>query len=150
LQEALSDTNWWQTIDSEIQGLHENGTWHLVPTSGKGNVIDSKWVYKIKKKSDRTIDKYKARLVAKHFKQRFGIDYENTFSPVVNAATIHLVLSFVVPNNWSLRQLDVNNAFLHGIHEEDLYMRQLPGFEEKLHPNYLCKLDKALYCLKQA
>jgi hypothetical protein len=113
-------------------------------------VIDSKWVYKIQKKSDGTIDRYKARLETKGFKQRYGIDYEYTFSPVVKAATTCLVLSVVVSDNWSLRQLDVNNAFLHVILEEDVYRRQPSGFEDKLHPNYLCKIDKALYGLKQA
>lgn len=68
-------------------------------------MIGCKWVYKVKRKPDGTIDRYKARLVAKGFKQRYGIDYEDTFSPVVKAATIRLVLSIVVSNNWSLRQL---------------------------------------------
>jgi hypothetical protein len=136
-------------MDSEIQPLHKNGTWHLVPAPGKVNIVDSKWVYKIKE-SDRTIDRYKARLVAKGFKQRYGIDYEDTFSLVVKAATIRLVLFVVISNNHSLHQLDANNAFLHGILKEDVYMRQPPDFEDKVHLDYLCKLDKTLYGLKQA
>lgn len=71
------------------------------------NVIDCRWVYKIKRKSDGSIDKYQARLVAEVFKQRFGIDYEDTFSPVVKTATIRLVLSIAVSRGWSLRQLHV-------------------------------------------
>jgi hypothetical protein len=92
-------------MDSEIQALHKNKTWHLVSPPGKVNVIDSKWVYKIKKKSDGSIDRYKTRLVAKGFKQRYGIDYEDIFSPVVKATTIRLILSIAVSNNWNLHQL---------------------------------------------
>jgi histone deacetylase 1/2 len=114
------------------------------------NIIDCKWVYHIKRYADGTIDRYKARLVAKGFKQRYGIDYEDTFSPVVKIATIRIVLSLVVSRNWSLRQLDVKNAFLHGVLEEEVYMKQPPGFENPNAPNYICRLDKAIYGLKQA
>lgn len=88
------------------------------------------------------IDRYKARLVDKGFKQRYSIDYEDTFSPVVKSATICLVLSLVVSRGWSLRQLDVHNAFLHGVLEEEVYMRQVPGYEDKALPSYVCILDK--------
>ena len=150
LDDALANKNWKEAMDSEYNALMKNKTWHLVPPKYGDNVIDCKWVYKIKRKSDGSIDRYKARLAAKGFKQRFGIDYEDTFSPVVKAATIRLVLSVAVSNNWSLRQLDVQNAFLHGVLEEEVYMRQPPGYEIKGKENHLCKLDKALYGLKQA
>jgi hypothetical protein len=104
-------------MDLEYRALMKNNTWHLVPPKKGANVIGCKWVYKVKKKSNVSIDRYKARLVAKDFKQRYGIDYEDTFSPVVKAATIQLVLSIVVSKGWSLRQLDVHNAFLHGVLE---------------------------------
>jgi len=149
VEEALGDRNWVAAMDSEHQALLRNKTWHLVPSPKGKNVIGCKWVYKIKRRADGTIDRYKARLVAKGFKQRYGIDYEDTFSPVVKAATIRLILSIAVSRGWSLRQLDVQNAFLHGILEE-VYMHQPPGYADKAHPNYVCKLDKALYGLKQA
>jgi hypothetical protein len=88
--------------------------------------------------------------VAKGFKQRYSIDYEDTFSPVVKAATIRLVLSVAVSQGWSLRQLDVQNAFLHGVLEEEVCMKQPPRYEDKVNPGYVCKLDKALHGLKQA
>jgi hypothetical protein len=82
--------------NAEFDALVKNNTWHLVPQEGVKNVIDCKWVYKIKTKADGTLDKYKARLVAKGFKQRYDIDYEDTFSLVVKAATIRVILSLAV------------------------------------------------------
>ena len=94
-------------MENEYQALMKNKTWHLVPPTKGKNLIDCKWVYKIKRKSDGSIVRYKARLVAKGFKQRFGIDYEDTFSPIVKAATIRLVPSTAISRGWTLRQLDV-------------------------------------------
>jgi hypothetical protein len=136
-------------MDNEFGALLRNQTWHLVPPKSGANVIDCKWVYNIKRKSNGSIDRCKARLVAKGFKQRYGIDYEDTFSPVVKAATIWIVLSIAVSRGWSLRQLDVQNVFLYGVLEEEVYMRQTPGYEDTQHPNYICRLDKAIYGLKQ-
>jgi hypothetical protein len=96
LSEALDDVRWREAMNDEYQALMENRTWHLVPPSSTRNIIDCKWVFRIKKNADGTIDRYKARLVAKGFKQRHGIDYEETFSPVVKSATIRLVLTIVV------------------------------------------------------
>jgi hypothetical protein len=94
------------------------------------NLIDCKWVYKIKKKADGSVDRYKACLVAKGFRQHYGIDYEDTFSPVVKIATVRLVLSLAIFRGWCLRQLEVQNAFLHGVLEKEVYMKQPPGFED--------------------
>ncbi|KAK1619343.1 hypothetical protein QYE76_024860 [Lolium multiflorum] len=150
LADALAEPHWKQAMGEEYEVLLNNQTWHLVPSRSNKNVIDCKWVYRIKKRADGTIDRYKARLVAKGFKQRYGIDYEDTFSPVVKASTIRTVLAISVSQGWNLRQLDVKNTFLHGVLEEEVYMRQPPGFENPESPGFVCKLDKALYGLKQA
>src|SRR5437763_12247188 len=129
-------------MDEEYGALMKNHTWRLVPPRKGNNIIDCRWIYKIKHKADGSIDRYKARLVAKGFKQRYGIDYEDTFSPVVKAATIRLVLAVAVSRGWSLRQLDVKNAFLHGVLGEEVFMRQPPGYEDTHAPHHVCKLDK--------
>jgi hypothetical protein len=148
--EALGNPKWRAAMDTEYQALAKNQTWHLVPRSKGKKIVGCKWVYKIKRKADGSVDRYKARLVAKGFKQKYGIDYEETFSPVVKATTIRLILSIAVSRGWSLRQLDVQNAFLHGLLDEEVYMLQPPGYIDKRHPTYVCKLDKALYGFKQA
>ncbi|KAK1561349.1 hypothetical protein QYE76_037225 [Lolium multiflorum] len=137
-------------MEQEYQALLRNETWTLVPPPPRVNVIDSKWVFKVKKHSDGTIERYKARLVARGFRQRYGLDYEDTFSPVVKPTTIRLLLSIAVTRGWFLRQLDVQNAFLHGLLEEEVYMRQPPGFSDPDRPDHICRLTKALYGLKQA
>lgn len=137
-------------MEAEYSALLHNKTWRLVSPSPGSNIIDCKWVFKIKHKSDGSIERYKARLVAKGFKQRYGLDYEDTFSPVVKPTTIHILLSMALTHRWQLRQLNIQNAFLHGVLEEEVYMRQPPGFEDPSCPGHVCHLDKALYGLKQA
>jgi len=150
IRDALQDPQWKMAMDAEHDALLRNKTWRLVPCPKGKNVIDCKWVYKIKRRADGSLDKYKARLVAKGYKQRYGLDYEDTFSPVVKAATIRIILSIAVSRGWSLRQLDVQNAFLHGVLNEEVYMYQPPGYVDPQRPDFVCKLDKAFYGLKQA
>jgi hypothetical protein len=147
IKEALTDPRWKQAMDIECSTLLQNNTWRLLSSTQATNIIDYKWVFKVKKKADGSIERYKAQLVAKGFKQCHKIDYDDMFSPVVNPATIRLVMSLDVSRNWSLHQLDVQNAFLHGILEEKLYMKQPSGYHS---PTYVCKFDKVLYGLKQA
>jgi hypothetical protein len=101
--EAFGNENWKKAMDVEYEALKNSKPWHLVASTQGKNIIDCKWVYKVKRKADGSIDRYKAQLVAKGFKQRYGIDYEDTFSPVVKIATVCLVLSLVVSQGWCLK-----------------------------------------------
>ena len=114
------------------------------------NVVGSKWVFRIKFHADGTIDRFKARLVAQGFTQVPGLDYSATFSPVVKASTVRVVLSLAVLHKWPLHQLDVKNAFLNGNLTDTVFMEQPPGFVDSKFPNHVCRLKKALYGLKQA
>jgi hypothetical protein len=119
----LSDLNWKAVMDSEYSALMRNKTLTLVPLVTGRNLIEYKWIYKIKCKTDGSIDRYNTRLVAKGFKQRYDIDYDDTFSRVVKFATICLVPSIAVSQGWSLCQLNVQNTFLHGVLEKDVYIK---------------------------
>ncbi|KAI5354358.1 hypothetical protein L3X38_007253 [Prunus dulcis] len=125
-------------------------TWSLVPNLGDKNIVGSKWIYKIKRNSDGSIARHKARLVAQGFSQEQGLDFSETFSPVVRHTTVRLILSLASMNKWQLRQLDVKNAFLHGDLEEEVFMKQPQGFADPRYPDFVCKLKKSLYGLKQA
>ncbi|KAL0837105.1 hypothetical protein Bca101_088995 [Brassica carinata] len=148
--EALKNPYWRKAMIDEINSQLQNRTWDLVNCPDITNVVGCRWVFTIKRRADGTIERYKARLVAKGYNQRPGIDYNYTFSPVVKPATIRLVLSTAVTRNWSLKQLDVTTAFLQGRLDDEVYMMQPTGFQDKDIPTAVCKLRKAIYGLKQA
>ena len=147
---ALHDQNWKMAMKDEYDALIENKTWDLVPRPSNANIIRSLWIFRHKKKSDGSFERYKARLVGDGAGQQTGIDCGETFSPVVKPATIRTVLSIALSKSWCLHQLDVKNAFLHGNLDETVYMHQPPGFRNSQHPDYVCLLKKSLYGLKQA
>ncbi|GJW20212.1 putative RNA-directed DNA polymerase [Tanacetum coccineum] len=147
---AYNSPEWHQAMKEEYDALIKNGTWSLVPRASNTNVVDGKWVYRLKRDKNGAITCYKARFVAKVFRQQPGIDFHETVSLVVKSTTIRAVLSLAVTNNWPLRQLDVHNAFLHGNLKEQVYMKQPLGFIDPQRPNHVCLLHKSLYGLKQA
>ena len=140
---------WTKAMDEEFSALQRQNTWSLVPATPSINLVGRKWVYKLKLHSDGSIARYKAHLVAKGFHQQPGIDYIETFSPVVKLATIRLILTIAVSFRWSLRQFDISNAFLHGFLKEEVFMQQPPGYVDSHFPSHVCKLHKSLYGLKQ-
>ncbi|GJV19273.1 retrovirus-related pol polyprotein from transposon TNT 1-94 [Tanacetum coccineum] len=147
---AAKHPQWMAAMHDEMEALKQNCTWTLVPRPSASNIVGSKWVYRIKYHADGSVERFKARVVAQGFTQIPGLDYSHTFSPVVKASTVRIVLSLAVLHRWRLHQLDVKNAFLHGHLNETVYMEQPPGFIDPQFPNHVCKLSKALYGLKQA
>lgn len=147
---ALQDSAWYKTMKTELNALKQKRAWHIIPPSPDQKLITCKWVFRVKTNADGTLDNLKARLVARGFEQMAGVDYMETFSPVVKFTTIRLVFTLAATRGWNIQQIDINNAFLNGDLEETIYMEQPPGFEDPLYPHYVCKLDKSLYGLKQA
>ncbi|GKV44024.1 hypothetical protein SLEP1_g51255 [Rubroshorea leprosula] len=137
-------------MSDEFNALVHQGTWELVPPNAHQHVISCKWVFRVKRNKEGRVERFKARLVAKGFHQRLDFDYFNTFRPIIKPVTIRVVLSLAITQKWSIRQLDVNNAFLHGKLEEDLFMAQPPGFIDASLPLHVCRLRKSIYGLKQA
>lgn len=108
------------------------------------------WLYKHKFGADGTIRRHKSRLVANEKSQEHGLDYDETFSPMVKPVTIRSVLHLALQRYWEVYHLDVKNAFLHDKLEETIYMQQPPDLKDESRPHHVCKLEKALYGLKQA
>ena len=115
-------------MNVKFDALLHNGTWSLVPTHPSMNIVGCIWVFKLKHKPDGSIDRHKARLVAKGFNQLSGIDFDDTFSPVVKPITIRTILALVVSCRWSIKHIDIQNAFLHGFLDKEVYMKQPPCF----------------------
>lgn len=137
-------------MGSEFNSQIANHTWDLVPFKPHMNVVGCRWVHTLKYNADGTLKQHKSRLVAKGYHQRAGIDFTDTFSPVIKPTTIRTILGIAVNCDWQIRQLDVNNAFLQGHLTEEVYMSQPPGFVDPDKPHHVCKLRKAIYGLKQA
>ncbi|PKI79314.1 hypothetical protein CRG98_000259, partial [Punica granatum] len=148
-REAVRDPRWRTAMAEEIRALELNETWTLETLPYGKRPIDCKWVYKIKRRADGSIERYKARLVAKGFTQVEGIDFHETFAPVAKLVTVRCLLTVAVARGWEMHQMDVQNAFLHGNLDEEVYMRLPPGFFSR-RKEVVCRLRKSLYGLRQA
>ena len=148
-KQAQLNPHWRAAMQEEINSIHSNHTWTLVPLPPNTKAITSRWVFKTKPGTGNQ-PRYKARLVARGFQQTSGVDFLETFAPVVRWETIRLLLAIAVHLNWPIHQLDVLTAFLNGILKEDVYMVQPPGFIKVGLEHLVCKLHKSLYGLKQS
>ena len=146
---ALKDPNWQQAMRDEYFALMNNSTWSLVPKPACVNMVPGKWILRDKFNADGSLARYKARYVVRGFTQQEGVDYDETFSPVVKPSTIRVILSLATSQSWPIHQLDVKNAFLHGELNETV-CAQPAGFVDPARPDHVCLLHKSLYGLKQA
>ncbi|KAG7589577.1 GAG-pre-integrase domain [Arabidopsis suecica] len=147
---ALKDAGWNKAMHEEYENCQEAETWSLIPYTPDMHVLGCKWVFRTKLNADGSLDKLKARIVAKGFDQEEGIDYLETYSPVVRTATVRSILHVATIMGWEIKQMDVKNAFLHGDLTETVYMTQPAGFVDPAKPDHVCHLHKSLYGLKQA
>ena len=153
VKEALTCPNaaeWKAAMSREYESLMKNNTWTLVPRPPNTNVVGSRWVFTIKRDAQGDITKFKGRLVAKGFSQTHGVDYDEVFSPVVRFSTLRTLLALANANDWEIHQMDVTTAYLNGKLDCEVYMEQPAGFVDSEHGDYVCKLLKSLYGLKQS
>ncbi|GKC55403.1 retrovirus-related pol polyprotein from transposon TNT 1-94 [Tanacetum coccineum] len=148
-KQAEQDAQWREAMQKEVKALEKNGTWTLEYLPEGKRAIDSKWVYKIKFKPNGEVERYKARLVAKGFTQMEGVDYHDTFASVSKLVTVRTLLVIAVKRGWIIHPFNMNNAFLHGDLDEEVYMKIPQGISND-NETHVCRLRKSLYRLKQA
>jgi hypothetical protein len=149
-EEAKLVKEWRDAMLEEMASIEHNQTWSLVNLPAGQRTIGLKWVFKIKKDEHGNVTKHKARLVAKEYVQRHGIDYEEVFAPVARMESVRVLLAVAAHRSWSVHHMDVKSAFLNGELVEEVYVQQPPGFIAAGHEGKVLKLHKALYGLKQA
>ena len=142
--------NWIEAMKNEIESLNQNEVWDLVELPQGRKAIGCKWIYKIKINADGEVERYKARLVAQGFSQKYGIDYDETFSPVVRFESIRTIIALAATFKLKLNQMDVKTAFSNGELKEDIYMQQPEGFVVKESEKLVCRLKRSIYGLKQS
>ncbi|TLX69571.1 hypothetical protein E9993_22875, partial [Labilibacter sediminis] len=150
INSALQDADWIKAMQDELNEFKRHKVWSLVPRPSGKTIVGTRWVFRNKVDKDGIITRNKARLVAQGFTQIESIDYGETFAPVARIEAIRVFLAYASYMDFTVYQIDVKTAFLHGVLEEETYLKQPPGFEDKDHPDYVYRLDKAVYGLKQA
>ena len=148
--ESPQVNEWVAAMDEELASLRKNEAWELTEIPPSRNIIQNRWVFKLKHDSSGGVQRFKARLVAKGYTQRAGIDYEETYSPVVRYDSLRAVFAIAAALDLEIAQLDIKTAFLYGDLNEELYMSQPTGFVSKGQEGLVCRLKRSLYGLKQA
>ena len=141
---------WLNAMRNEIESLNASDVWDLVELPKDRKAVGSKWVFKLKFDADGVIERHKARLVAQGFSQKFGVDYDETFCPVVRHESIRTLIALAVQNELKLHQMDITTAFLNGELKEEVYMKQPEGFISKGQEHLVCRLKRSIYGLKQS
>jgi hypothetical protein len=131
MEKATCQQVWKNAMTEEYQSIMKNDVWDIVPRPEGKSVVTSKWIYKIKHAADGSVEKYKARFVARGFSQVDGIDYEETFAPIARYTSICMIISLVAFMSWRLHQMDVKTTFLNGEIEEEVYIEQRDEFEDE-------------------
>ena len=153
VQEAVNGPQadqWIEAMDKEYAALVENGTFELTDLPKGQKAIGSKWVYALKRDKDGCIERFKARLVAKGCAQQYGVNYTETFSPVIRYSSIRMLIAIAVEHELYMHQMDVSTAYLNGDLHEEVYMHQPEGFKDPDNPKKVLQLKKSLYGLKQS
>jgi len=149
-EEVVKQEVWKDAMNEEYELIMKNDVWDVVPRPKDKSMVTSKYLYKIKHGANGSVEKFKAKFVARGFSQKEGVDYDEILAPVARYTTIHLIIALAASQGWSLHQMDVKNAFLHGSLKEEVYVEHPKGFEVQDRMTRVCRLKKALYGLKQA
>ena len=154
IQEAMARDDadhWRQAIDEELNQLEQQETWSIVPIDKKKkNIISMKWVFKTKRNQNGDVERFKARLVARGFKQQYGIDYTETFTPTSRFESLRLLISISAKKDYTMMVTDIKGAYLKADLDKDIYCEQPPHYKKKRDNNTMLKLHKGLYGLKQS
>ncbi|KAL4035072.1 hypothetical protein IC575_003746 [Cucumis melo] len=150
INEAFKDDFWINAMQEELLQFQRNNLWTLVPKPDKANIVGTKWILKNKTDEKRSITKNKARLVAQDYSQVEGVDFDETYALVATLKAICLLLSISCIRKFKLYQMDVKSSFLNGYLNEEVYVAQPKGFIDPIYPQYVYKLNKTLYWIKQA
>jgi transposase InsO family protein len=149
IEDALRDSDRVLAMQEELNNFTRNEVWYLVPRPNQ-NVVGTKWVFRNKQDKHGVVIRNKARLVAKGYSQVEGLDFGETYAPVARLESIHILLAYATYHGFKLYQMDMKSAFQNGPIKEEVYVEQPPDFEDSEYPDYVYKLSKALYGLRQA